>query len=108
MREIDIAQTAAALETGAVVIDVRETGEYAEGHVPGAVNIPMGHLPSRLDELDLDAPVHVICASGNRSSAMVDVLAAQGFDAVNVLGGTSAWVSSGRPVVQGTQTRDVR
>lgn len=108
MREIDIDQTAAALETGAAVIDVRETDEYVEGHVPGALNIPMGQLPSRLDELDRDAPVHVICASGNRSSAMVDVLVAQGFYAVNVLGGTSAWVSSGRPVVKGSQTGDAR
>ncbi len=102
MREIDIDQTASALEGGGTLIDVREAEEYAEGHVPGAVNLPMGVLTSRLDELDRDAPVHVICASGNRSSAMVDVLSAQGFDAVNVRGGTQAWIGSGRPVETGS------
>lgn len=101
MREIDIDQTAAALEDGGALIDVRETEEYAEGHVPGARNLPMGVLTSRLDELDRSAPVHVICASGNRSAAMVDVLTAQGLDAVNVRGGTQAWISSGRSVETG-------
>ncbi|TWG91539.1 rhodanese-related sulfurtransferase [Nocardioides sp. J9] len=101
MREIDIDQLADAIDGGAVVVDVRETSEYADGHVPGARNIPMGQLPGRLDELDRSAVVHVVCASGNRSSAMTDVLVAQGFDAVNVAGGTRAWISSGRPVEQG-------
>ena len=101
MREIDINQTASALEGGGTLIDVRESEEYAEGHVPGTRSLPMSVLTSRLDELDRTAPVHVICASGNRSSAMVDVLTAQGFDAVNVRGGTKAWISSGRPVDTG-------
>lgn len=101
MREIDIDQTAAALEDGGALIDVRKTEEYAEGHVPGARNLPMGVLTSRLDELDRTAPVHVICASGNRSAAMVDLLTAQGFVAVNVRGGTQAWISSGRSVETG-------
>ncbi|QYJ02794.1 rhodanese-like domain-containing protein [Nocardioides panacisoli] len=98
MREIDIDALATALDEGAVLVDVREPGEYAEGHVPAAVNIPMGQLPRRTDELDSDLPVHVICASGNRSSAMTDVLAGAGFAAVNVRGGTQAWADSGRPV----------
>ena len=79
-------------------MDVRETGEYAAGRVPGAVSIPMGRLPSRLDDLSRLAPVHVICASGNRSRAMRDLLVEAGFDAVNVTGGTQAWIDSGRPV----------
>jgi rhodanese-related sulfurtransferase len=102
MREIDIDEVASALEDGACVVDVRETNEFVAAHVPGAVNIPMGRLILRLDELDRSAPVHLICTSGNRSGAMVDVLVAQGFDAVNVRGGTIAWVQSGRPVVPGT------
>ena len=101
MREIDTDQAAQAIAAGAVVVDVREAREYAAGHVPGAVSIPMGRLTARLDELDRTAPVHVICASGNRSAAMTDVLTAEGFDAVNVTGGTAAWIESGRAVVRG-------
>jgi rhodanese-related sulfurtransferase len=98
MREIDVDQLDAVLREGGVLIDVRERAEYAAGHVPGSVPIPMGQLVSRLGELDRKRPVHLICASGNRSGAMADVLSARRFDAVNVLGGTAAWVHSGRPV----------
>ena len=98
MREIDTDQLARLLDDGgAVVVDVREPDEYAEGHVPGAVNLPTGRLPGRLDELDRDRTVYVVCASGNRSSAMTEVLTGAGFDAVNVTGGTSAWTGAGRP-----------
>ncbi|MGA8847025.1 MAG: rhodanese-like domain-containing protein [Nocardioides sp.] len=102
MRQLDIDQVAVALEDGAVVIDVREAGEYVAGHVPGAIHLPMSRLTSRLDELDRDSPVHLICGSGNRSRAMADLLDSLGFDAIDVLGGTSAWIQSGRPVQTGT------
>lgn len=98
MREIAIDQAAAALDRGAAVVDVREPAEYRTGHLPGAVNIPMGQLTSRLGEIDRTRPVYVVCASGNRSSAMVDVLTAAGYDATNVAGGTSAWIRAGRPI----------
>lgn len=98
MRETTIDQLAEALEQGAALVDVREPSEYRDGHVPGARNIPMGQLTARLDEIDRDRPVHVVCATGNRSGAMTDVLTAQGFDASNVVGGTSAWIRSGRPI----------
>lgn len=101
MRQIDIDQVAMALEDGAVVIDVREAGEYSAGHVPGAVHHPMSRLTSRLDQLDRTSPVHLICGSGNRSRAMTDLLTSLGFDAIDVLGGTSAWIRSGRPVETG-------
>lgn len=98
MRETTVDQLAAALDQGAPVIDVREPAEFREGHVPGATNIPMGQLTARLGEIDPNRPVHVVCASGNRSSAMADVLTANGFDAMNVAGGTRAWIRSGRPI----------
>jgi rhodanese-related sulfurtransferase len=94
---------AAAHADGAVVIDVREPGEYVGGHVPGAVLMPMGQLPSRVAELDRSRPVFVICASGNRSRAMADYLERVGFDARSVDGGTAAWVQSGHPVVRGAR-----
>ncbi len=101
MREIDAAQLEQALQDGAQLVDVREPAEYAEARVPGARSVPMGQLTDRLDELDKATPVHVICASGNRSSAMADVLVAAGFDAVNVAGGTQGWIDSGRSVESG-------
>lgn len=103
MSEVTLESFAAAHADGAVVIDVREPGEYVGGHVPGAVLVPMGQLPSRTGELDRSRPVYVICASGNRSGAMTDYLRRVGFDARSVAGGTSGWVGTGRPVVTGTR-----
>ncbi|RYB96057.1 rhodanese-like domain-containing protein [Nocardioides glacieisoli] len=95
--EISIETYAAERDAGTTV-DVREKAEYAQAHVPGAVLLPMGQLASRLGELDRSTRVHVICASGNRSRAMTDLLVAAGFDAVSVAGGTQAWIRSGRAV----------
>ena len=98
--EISLEVYAAQRETG-VTIDVRERDEYMQGHVPGAILVPMGQLASRLHELDRTARIHVICASGNRSRAITDLLVAAGVDAVSVAGGTAAWIESGRAVEVG-------
>ncbi|GAB6986464.1 rhodanese-like domain-containing protein [Nocardioides pyridinolyticus] len=98
MREITVDQVVTELSKGGVLVDVREPAEYRDGHVPGAVNIPMSQLTARLGELERDRAVYVVCASGNRSSAMTDVLTAAGYEAANVAGGTSAWLRSGRPI----------
>ncbi|HET6859430.1 MAG TPA: rhodanese-like domain-containing protein [Streptomyces sp.] len=106
MREITIDQFAAAYaDTSAFVLDVREGLEYVQGHVPGAVLIPMSQLSSHLADIPRDRPVHVICRSGNRSASSASFLEHAGFDAYSVAGGTDAWVRSGRPIVTG---RDVR
>ncbi|MCA1481050.1 rhodanese-like domain-containing protein [Bradyrhizobium sp. NBAIM08] len=99
--EIDIEQLAAALGEGAALVDVREAREYADGHVPGASSIPMSGLTASLGQLDKTRPVYVVCASGNRSAAMTDLLVASGYDAHSVTGGTSAWAGSGRPLETG-------
>jgi len=79
-----------------VVVDVREPWEYQQGHVPGAVLMPLGQLSMRLGELDLDKPVAVICATGNRSQSASALLGQRGFKTIyNVLGGTSQWSRSG-------------
>jgi rhodanese-related sulfurtransferase len=103
--EIDVERLAQAAERHATLIDVREPGEYVAGHVPGARLVPMGQLPSRLGDLDRDRPVYVVCASGNRSAAMTDLLVASGFDAYSVAGGTAAWAKSSRPVETGVPGR---
>ena len=104
MWNIDI-DTLAAAPSDVVVVDVREPMEFARGHVPGAVPIPMSQLSSRLGELDRSRPTFLICATGNRSGAMTDLLRSRGFDAWNVAGGTAAWVRSGRPLDQGMPSR---
>ena len=98
--EISLEDYAAEREAG-ITIDVRERAEYAQAHVPGAVLMPMGQLASRLGEVDRSARVHVICATGNRSLAMTDLLLARGYRAWSVAGGTAAWTRSGRPVEGG-------
>ncbi len=102
--EIDVEQLAATLRDEAALIDVREASEYVAGHVPGAVLMPMGRLTARLGELDRTRPVYVVCASGNRSAAMTDLLVAGGYEAYSVAGGTTAWARSGRPLETGAPT----
>ena len=101
IREVDVQEFAAAQRRGALVVDVREPSEYADGHVPGAQLVPLGSLAARVDELPRDDRVYVICASGNRSRTAAAALAAAGRDAISVSGGTRAWVASGGPVVRG-------
>ena len=104
MQEITIEQFAAAYQdSAAFILDVREGREYLQGHVPGAMLIPMSQLTSRLGEVPKDLPVHVICRSGNRSASMASFLERAGVDAYSVAGGTDAWMRSGRPVVTGRE-----
>ena len=73
------------------VLDVRETGEFASGHIAGSLNIPLGLLPVRMQELDKNREWHVICLSGGRSAMACEFLNSHGFRTVNVTGGMSAW-----------------
>ena len=78
------------------IVDVRDPWEFRQGHVPGARLIPLGQLSSRVNELDPEKPVAVICASGNRSQSAAALLGQKGFKTVyNVSGGTGAWKYSG-------------
>jgi rhodanese-related sulfurtransferase len=94
--EIDVDGLEAALVDGALLFDVRETDEFAEARIPGARLVPMATVPDRLEEFRADGPSYVVCASGNRSGRVVEFLRAHEIDAVNVAGGTSAWIRSGK------------
>jgi len=77
------------------IVDVRNPGEAAAGMIPGAVNIPVGQLPDRTDELDLRKPTVVYCAGGYRSSVAASLLRQRGFaDVSDVLGGYGAWAEA--------------
>lgn len=75
---------------GAVLLDVRTPEEYGAGHLPGAKNIPVQELASRLAELPPRAPVVVYCRSGARSAAAAQLLRARGHDVLDI-GPMSAW-----------------
>jgi rhodanese-related sulfurtransferase len=96
--EIDVTALAAHAATGAPIIDVREDDEYADAHVPGAHHIPLGQVVDRIDEVPRDGTVYVICARGGRSAKAVQHYRNQGIDAVNVAGGTLAWIDAGQPI----------
>lgn len=87
------------VEAGAVLLDVREPGEWSAGHAPQAILIPMGEVHQRRDELPRDQRIVVVCRSGGRSAAITDALCAHGYDAVNLTGGMCAWAAVGLPVV---------
>lgn len=85
----------------AVVIDVRDAGEYAAGHLLNAQHIPLAELDKRLGELDKlkDKPVILNCQTGSRSASACDILRKAGFTQVhNLEGGIAAWEQAGMPV----------
>lgn len=99
--EVDIPTLRHELDAGAPLFDVRQPDEYEQGHAPGARLVPLGEVPDRLGEFPTDQTVYVICRSGGRSGKAVEHLRANGIDAVNVAGGTLAWVEAGNAVEQG-------
>ncbi|MGW1184275.1 rhodanese-like domain-containing protein [Streptomyces drozdowiczii] len=89
---------AAARLTEFTVIDVRGPGEYAAGHVPGALNIPLDRLDEALPALksaSARGSLLMVCASGVRSTRACDILSAADIDAATLVGGTSAWENEG-------------
>ena len=70
------------LAEGAQIVDVRSSSEFAVGHAPGSVNIPLPEIGERARELDRNRPVIVCCASGTRSAMARLKLRRQGFDCV--------------------------
>lgn len=101
IQEINVDELAELLDSGIRLIDVREPAEYAEARVPGGILVPLGTVPDQVDAFRGDGPAYVVCRSGGRSMQACEFLAAQGIDAVNVAGGTLAWIASGRDVATG-------
>ncbi|MEZ4236612.1 MAG: rhodanese-like domain-containing protein [Myxococcota bacterium] len=88
----DSAEAHRLVEGGALLVDVRTPGEFAAGHLDGAVNIPVDQLKARLRELpDKQRPVVVYCRSGARSAAAAGTLKAAGYAQVEDLGAMRNW-----------------
>jgi len=81
------------------IVDVRTAAEFARGHLPGAVNVPVTSLPASLASLRLDRsrPVVAICLTSHRSIPAVRLLRTRGFEAVQLAGGMLAWRAAKLP-----------
>lgn len=96
--DVDVTEAHRLVQDGAVLLDVREPGEWAAGHAPQAVHMPLGSLdPSALPS---DRAVVAVCRSGGRSAQATEALLAAGLDVRNLSGGMTAWSSAGMPVVR--------
>ena len=92
------------LPADAYLLDVREDDEWACGHAPDAVHLPMSELMARIAEVPADREVYVICKVGGRSAQVVGYLNGQGHETVNVSGGMLAWAAAGRPLISDSGT----
>ena len=102
IKELEAPELAQRLEdqpTDVHVIDVREMKEFTAGTMPGAKAMPMASVPVRLNELQQDKELIIICRSGARSAQVCMFLQQQGYDNVfNLRGGLMSWARSGLPI----------
>jgi molybdopterin/thiamine biosynthesis adenylyltransferase/rhodanese-related sulfurtransferase len=99
-REASNAEAEALVDAGALLVDVREADEWAEGHLPGALFVPRGFLESRIEMAapDHERPMVVYCAGGVRSAFAAQQLQEMGYrDVVNMASGFQGWKAEGRP-----------
>ncbi|MFJ3798790.1 rhodanese-like domain-containing protein [Streptomyces sp. NPDC090088] len=103
MARLSPAEARERTDAGAVLLDVREAGEWAAGHAPQAVHAPLSALAAGapLPPAAGDRPLVVICRSGVRSREAAALLTARGLDAVDIVGGMTAWRAAGLAVSSG-------
>lgn len=100
--EVSVKDAAQLREQGAFMLDVRQPEEWEAGHIPGAVLIPLGELPNRLNEVPADQTVVVVCRSGNRSLQAVQILRQAGYNqTTSMASGMNQWTASGYETVSG-------
>lgn len=90
----------ALLDSGGVLVDVREPGEWRTGHAPRARHVPLDRLEREAKRLPRDVPVVVMCASGMRSRGAAARLRAEGYRATSLSGGLTAWRAAGGSVTR--------
>jgi len=101
-RNVSVAEAKAMIDSdlSLLILDVSSVGEYAQGHLKGALNIPLSELALRMSEIDVNSPVLVYCRTGRRSAQACSALVKRGFGRVyNMEGGLLAWIDSGYPIV---------
>jgi hydroxyacylglutathione hydrolase len=98
IEQLDPRAAAARSAEGVLLVDVREQAEWDAGHAPNAVHIPYEEVGARADELPLDRPLVMYCASGIRSSLAASMLESRGRSVANLRGGFTAWRNAKLPV----------
>lgn len=102
---VSVSQLRNQAPASALLIDVRSDTEFASGHIPGAVNIPMDQIEARLDDLGVNAPLVLICQAGKRARMTAGLLAPCQREITVLEGGTKAWIDAGFAVVASVKTR---
>lgn len=91
-KDINAGVAECASREGAVLIDVRDEEEFRAGHIPGAVNVPLGRIALVEDAADdFDTPIYLYCLSGVRSARAAAVLGAMGYTDVTSIGGIASY-----------------
>ncbi|KXZ39371.1 Rhodanese-related sulfurtransferase [Alkalithermobacter thermoalcaliphilus JW-YL-7 = DSM 7308] len=91
IENISVDQIEQELQNGAILIDIRNEDAYRQGHIKGAINIPMKLLPFKIQELDKDKTILVVCYIGGSSVVACKALSKAGFKVKNVVGGMKAF-----------------
>jgi rhodanese-related sulfurtransferase len=102
---IDVHELSRSTDPALRCIDVRSPTEFAAGHIPAAINIPMDEIEGRLADLCPQDHLILVCQSGKRASMTRALLANRSFNLTVLTGGTSAWQQAGLPLVASTRSR---
>jgi rhodanese-related sulfurtransferase len=104
---VTVSQLRGQASAAALLVDVRSGTEFASGHIPGAVNIPMDQIEARLEDFgsNLALPLVLICQSGKRARMTAGLMEPCQRQIRVLEGGTKAWIEAGLPVVASVKTR---
>lgn len=105
MNTISVPELAATSSADFLRVDVRSATEYASGHVPGAVNIPLDEIENRTADVSRDRPIALICLMGQRARMAGALLEPCRYELFVLEGGTQAWKEAGLPVVASVKAR---
>ncbi len=102
IENVDVATARHLVAAGALLLDVREEYEWEAGHAPTARHIALAAVPDHVDDLPRQRIIICVCRSGGRSARAGQFLLEEGFDAVNLEGGMTAWHAAGAEMVADT------
>ena len=102
---ITVAELRHQLPAQPQLIDVRSPSEFASGHIPTAVNIPMDQIEARIKDLHANVPLILVCQAGTRARVTAGLLEPCHRQIAVLEGGTNAWLQAGLPIVTSVKTR---